>query len=56
MSKVAVIQAASIPFDSASSVDKAATILQRVAANGATLAVFPEAFLGATPKASALAA
>jgi nitrilase len=50
MSKVAVIQAASIPFDSASSVEKAAAILQRVAANGATLAVFPEAFLGGYPK------
>lgn len=50
MSKVAVIQAASIPFDSACSVEKAAAILQRVAANGATLAVFPEAFLGGYPK------
>lgn len=50
MTKVAVVQAASIPFDSARSVEKAADILHRVAGNGARIAVFPEAFLGGYPK------
>lgn len=48
--RVAVIQAASIPHDPAASVDKACTILRRVAAQQAKLAVFPEAFIGSYPK------
>lgn len=50
MTKIAVIQAASVPYDPAASVEKASTILRRVADQGARLAVFPEAFIGGYPK------
>ena len=45
-SKVAVIQASSIPFEPMKSIEKACGILERVSRNGAELAVFPEAFIG----------
>ena len=51
-SKVAVIQAASIPFEPMKSIEKACSILERVSSNGAELAVFPEAFIGGYPKGS----
>lgn len=50
MTRVAVVQAASVPFDPKASTEKACSILRRVAAQGAHLAVFPEAFIGAYPK------
>jgi nitrilase len=48
--RVAVVQAGSVPFDSARSVEKAADLMARAAAEGAALAVFPEAFVGGYPK------
>ncbi|MGY2282684.1 carbon-nitrogen hydrolase family protein [Pseudomonas gingeri] len=50
MTRVAVIQASSIPFAPVASVEKACDILHRVAREGAQLAVFPEAFIGGYPK------
>lgn len=50
MTRVAVIQASSIPFAPVASVEKACAILHRVASQGAKLAVFPEAFIGGYPK------
>lgn len=50
MTRVAIIQAASIPYEPMASVEKAAGILHRVAQQGARLAVFPEAFIGGYPK------
>jgi nitrilase len=46
--KVAVVQAGSIPFDTARSLEKALGFIR--AADGAQLIVFPEAFLGGYPK------
>jgi nitrilase len=48
--KVAVVQAGSIVFDTGRTLDKAATFAKRAATAGATLAVFPEAFVGGYPK------
>lgn len=48
--KAAVIQAASLPFDPQGCADKAARLIAEAAAQGARLAVFPEAFLGFYPK------
>ncbi|MDA4895832.1 nitrilase, partial [Streptomyces sp. MS2A] len=53
MQKVAVVQAAAIPFDAEASTTKAVGLMAEAAAAGATLAVFPEAFLGGYPKGSA---
>jgi nitrilase len=50
MTRVAVIQASSIPFAPVASVEKACEILHRIASQGAKLAVFPEAFIGGYPK------
>ncbi|HCD6627967.1 carbon-nitrogen hydrolase family protein [Pseudomonas aeruginosa] len=50
MTRVAIIQAASIPYEPMASVEKACVILHRVAQQGARLAVFPEAFIGGYPK------
>lgn len=50
MTKVAVIQASSVPFAAMASVEKAEIILRRVADNKAGVAVFPEAFIGGYPK------
>jgi nitrilase len=56
MTKVAVVQAASIPFDSAGTVAKAEGLMAECAAAGAELAVFPEAFVGCYPKGTGFGA
>ncbi|HEV7948933.1 MAG TPA: carbon-nitrogen hydrolase family protein [Glaciihabitans sp.] len=56
MSKVAVIQSASVPFDADASTTKAEGLIAEVAAAGAELAVFPEAFIGGYPKGTAFGA
>ncbi|WP_168555342.1 carbon-nitrogen hydrolase family protein [Novosphingobium sp. SG720] len=48
--RAAVVQAASIPTDSMASAAKAADLARQAAAGGASLIVFPEAFLGGYPK------
>src|SRR5262245_9303075 len=48
--RVAVVQAAAIPFDSHACVDKAARLVADAAAAGAKVIVFPEAFVGGYPK------
>jgi nitrilase len=48
--KVAVIQAGSYVFDTARTMEKLRSYCQRAADAGASLAVFPEAFLGGYPK------
>ena len=55
-SRVAVVQAASIPFDAAASTDKTVRLLAEAARGGATVAVFPEAFIGGYPKGSSFGA
>ena len=50
MTRVAVVQAASIPFDSAATVTKAEALIAEAVAAGARLVVFPEAFVGCYPK------
>ncbi len=49
--RAAVAQVASVPFDAAASAAKAATWIERAAAEGNALVVFPEAFIGGYPKA-----
>ncbi len=56
MTRAAVVQAASIPFDSDATVAKAEGLIAECAAGGAELAVFPEAFVGCYPKGSAFGA
>lgn len=56
MHTVAVIQAASVPFDPDASADKAVRLMTEARAGGASLAVFPEAFIGGYPKGSAFGA
>jgi nitrilase len=56
MSRVAVVQAASIPFDSAATVAKAERLIAECAARGAELALFPEAFVGCYPKGTGFGA
>lgn len=56
MGKVAVIQGASKPFDADGSTTKAEALIAEVAAAGAELAVFPEAFIGGYPKGTAFGA
>ena len=46
----AVVQAASVGFDSARSVEKAGRLTAEAAARGAEIVVFPEAFVSAYPK------
>lgn len=46
----AVVQAASVAFDLARSLDKARTLAKRAAGTGARLVVFPEAFLSGYPR------
>ncbi|MFT3863776.1 MAG: carbon-nitrogen hydrolase family protein [Solirubrobacterales bacterium] len=50
MKRVAVVQAASVPFDPAATVAKAEGLIAECAARGIELAVFPEAFVGSYPK------
>ncbi len=48
--KVAAVQAATIPFDAQAATSRACGLIAQAAATGATLAVFPEAFIGGYPK------
>lgn len=48
--KVAVVQAASVMFDTPATLDAMEGWVQRAAAEGAKLAVFPEAYIGGYPK------
>ncbi|MGF7147636.1 nitrilase [Sphingomonas zeicaulis] len=48
--RAAVVQAASIPFDTPAAAAKVAGLVREAAAGGAQLAVFPEAMLGGYPK------
>lgn len=50
--KVAVVQAGSVPFDSWGATQKACALIAECGENGATTAVFPEAFIGSYPKGS----
>lgn len=50
MTRVAVVQAGSVPFDPAATTAKAVALIGEAARQGATLVVFPEAFLGTYPK------
>lgn len=54
--KAAVVQAASVPFDSMASARKAAALVREAAAAGARLAVFPEVFVGGYPKGASFGA
>jgi nitrilase len=56
MTGVAVVQASSIPFDPAATVEKADALIAECAAGGAELAVFPEAFVGCYPKGTGFGA
>lgn len=49
-SKVAVVQAGSVPFDADATTAKALTLMEEAASNGASLVLFPEAFIGTYPK------
>jgi nitrilase len=48
--KVAVVQAAAVPFDTAACVGKATALIAECAAAGAKVIVLPEAFIGGYPK------
>lgn len=48
--RVAVVQAASVAFDSQRCVEKACRLMGEIAKKGAKVAVFPEAFISAYPK------
>lgn len=52
MTRVAVVQAGSVPFDPKAATTKAVGLIGDCARQGATLAVFPEAFIGGYPKGS----
>ncbi|SJM64474.1 carbon-nitrogen hydrolase family protein [Agrococcus casei] len=56
MSRVAVVQAASVPFDADAATSKAVSLVAKAAAGGAELAVFPEAFIGGYPKGTSFGA
>lgn len=56
MSRVAVVQAASLPGDPEGSAHKAAAWIAEAAAGGATVVVLPEAFIGGYPKGSSFGA
>ncbi len=48
--RVAVVQAAAVPFDAEACVDKAVKLIGEAAATGARVLVFPEAFITGYPK------
>ena len=48
--KVAAVQAATVPFDAAAATARTIVLIAEAAATGASLAVFPEAFIGGYPK------
>ncbi len=47
--RVAVVQAAAVPFDRDGAVDKVCAMTRQVAAEGAELVLFPEAYVGGYP-------
>ena len=51
--RVAVIQAASVPFRAEATVEKATLLIHEAGAGGAQLVLFPEAFIGGYPKGCA---
>ncbi len=48
--QVAVVQAASVPFNTEACIDKAVRLIGEAAATGAKVIVFPEAFITGYPK------
>ncbi len=50
VTRVAVVQAASVAFDSGATLERVSSLAARAAGDGARLAVFPEAFIGGYPK------
>src|SRR3954454_10646659 len=52
MTKAAVVQAGSVPFNPAAATAKAVSLIAECGQSGAELAVFPEAFIGGYPKGS----
>ena len=48
--RVAVVQAAAVPFDTEACVDKAVRLIEEAAATGAKVILFPEAFIPGYPK------
>ena len=48
--QVAVVQAAAVPFDTKACVDKTVRLIEKAAAAGAKVIVFPEAFIPGYPK------
>jgi nitrilase len=56
VTRVAVVQAASIPFDSVATVAKTEGLIAECATGGAEVAVFPEALIGCYPKGTAFGA
>jgi nitrilase len=56
VSRVAVVQAASVPFDLEATLTKAEALIAECAAAGVEVAVFPEAFVGCYPKGTAFGA
>ena len=50
MTRVAVVQSGSVPFDAAATVKKIVRYTEEAAGDGAELVVFPEAYLGTYPK------
>jgi nitrilase len=56
VNRVAVVQAASVPFDTAATVAKAEGLIGECAARGVEVAVFPEAFVGCYPKGTGFGA
>lgn len=48
--RVAVVQAASVPFQLEPTMEKAVRLIREAGARGAELALFPEAFIGSYPK------
>ena len=56
MNRVAVVQAASIPFDPEATVANAEGLIAECSARGAEVAVFPEAFVGCYPKGTGFGA
>ena len=56
VTRAAVVQSRTTPFDSAGAIDLVEHWASRAAAEGAQLAVFPEAFIGGYPKGSTFGA
>ncbi len=50
MTRVAVVQSGSVPFDPGATAVKAVGLVEQAAAAGAAVVVFPEAYLGTYPK------